>query len=69
MLLRSLDIDLATIQRIQVHPDFLGEKFNASGKTRTLGSYVDSSKMRSVSDSCQAIHGACWAEALKVTKY
>lgn len=60
-LLQGHNLDLEIISKVKVHPEFLSATVRrgveATGRERTLGDYVSSSKMRMVAESCSRLHG------------
>lgn len=60
-LLDALDADLAVISAVHIHPAFLGgsarKAAEAGEATRTLATYVDEKKMRSVAEGCEKLKG------------
>ncbi|CAE6533282.1 unnamed protein product [Rhizoctonia solani] len=59
-LLDGHKLDLEIISKVKVHPEFLSvtvrRGVEATGRERTLGDYVSSSKMQMVAESCASLH-------------
>jgi autophagy-related protein 11 len=59
-LLQGHKLDLEIISKVKVHPEFLSvavrRGVEATGRERTLGDYVSSSKMQMVAESCTRLH-------------
>ncbi|KAH7344781.1 hypothetical protein B0J17DRAFT_624081 [Rhizoctonia solani] len=59
-LLDGHKLDLEIISKVKVHPEFLSvtvrRGVEATGRERTLGDYVSSSKMQMVAESCARLH-------------
>ncbi|CCO29371.1 hypothetical protein BN14_03382 [Rhizoctonia solani AG-1 IB] len=59
-LLDGHKLDLEIISKVKIHPEFLSATVRrgveATGRERTLGDYVSSSKMQMVAESCARLH-------------